>query len=494
MKKLLLSTLAAFAMTSASAQTESPYILSEVEENTYAVTMTQDEISAAFNADWVSAAWNIGAALPKDYVMFENDEIKIAAAVDATPVYTANGKLSDMQKDFANYTGYINLGSTLAASDWTGDESIAEYDEVKANNQGYVVVTPKVAGTVKFGVYAGDNKRSIGIYKLATEAEKNEGEYGGWVAFNNFQNNGENGTENKAPAYVEGELEAGRQYLLIGGGNKNLTMHQISFVPNAVSAEPFILSEVEEGTFAVTMTQDEISAAFNADWVSAAWNIGAALPKDYVMFENDEIKIAAAVDATPVYTANGKLSDMQKDFANYTGYINLGSTLAASDWTGDESIAEYDEVKANNQGYVVVTPKVAGTVKFGVYAGDNKRSIGIYKLATEAEKNEGEYGGWVAFNNFQNNGENGTENKAPAYVEGSVEAGRQYLLIGGGNKNLTMHQISFASGNTAIDGISNMNNKKIAAIYTINGMRVNDLQKGLNIVKYTDGTSVKVLK
>ena len=494
MKKLLLSTLAVIAMTSATAQTESPYILNEVEENTYAVTMTQEEISAKFPEAWVTAAWSVGAILPKDYVMFENDEIKISAAVDGTPVYTANGKLGDMQKTFANYTGYINLGSTLAQNQWTGDESIAEYDEAKANNHGYVVVTPKVAGTVKFGVYAGDNTRSIGIYKLATEAEKNEGEFGGWVSFNNFRNDGENGTEKNAPAYVEGELEAGRQYLLIGGGNKNLTMHQISFVPKAASAEPFILSEVEKGTFAVTMTQEEISAKFPEAWVTAAWSVGAILPKDYVMFENDEIKISAAVDGTPVYTANGKLGDMQKTFANYTGYINLGSTLAQNQWTGDESIAEYDEAKANNHGYVVVTPKVAGTVKFGVYAGDNTRSIGIYKLATEAEKNEGEFGGWVSFNNFRNDGENGTEKNAPAYVEGELEAGRQYLLIGGGNKNLTMHQISFASVNTAINGIPNMNNKKITAIYTINGMRVNDLQKGLNIIKYSDGTAKKVIK
>ena len=262
----------------------------------------------------------------------------------------------------------------------------------------------------------------------------------------------------------------------------------------AQTESPYILNEVEENTYAVTMTQEEISAKFPEAWVTAAWSVGAILPKDYVMFENDEIKISAAVDGTPVYTANGKLGDMQKTFANYTGYINLGSTLAQNQWTGDESIAEYDEAAISNHGYVVVTPKVAGTVKFGVYAGDNARSIGIYKLATEAEKNEGEFGGWVSFNNFRNDGENGTEKNAPAYVEGAVEAGRQYLLIGGGNKNLTMHQISFASVNTAINGIPNMNNKKIAAIYTINGMRVNDLQKGLNIIKYSDGTAKKVIK
>ena len=51
MKKILLSAIALMGMVSASAQeATTPYILSQVEANTYAVTMTNDEITAAFDA------------------------------------------------------------------------------------------------------------------------------------------------------------------------------------------------------------------------------------------------------------------------------------------------------------------------------------------------------------------------------------------------------------------------------------------------------------
>lgn len=66
MKKILLSAIALMGMVSASAQeATTPYILSQVEANTYAVTMTNDEITAAFDAQWVADAWNMGAALPR---------------------------------------------------------------------------------------------------------------------------------------------------------------------------------------------------------------------------------------------------------------------------------------------------------------------------------------------------------------------------------------------------------------------------------------------
>ena len=88
MKKILLSAIALMGMVSASAQeATTPYILSQVEANTYAVTMTNDEITAAFDAQWVADAWNMGAALPAGTVMFENDDLVITAAVDKTPVY-----------------------------------------------------------------------------------------------------------------------------------------------------------------------------------------------------------------------------------------------------------------------------------------------------------------------------------------------------------------------------------------------------------------------
>lgn len=254
---------------------------------------------------------------------------------------------------------------------------------------------------------------------------------------------------------------------------------------------PYILSEVADNTYAVTMSQEDITAKFDAAWCAAAWNVGVALPAGTVMFENEEVIIKAGVDNTPVYTANNKLSQIQKENPGYTGYVNLGSSLAQNNWKGDEQILVLSEYAVSNHGIVVVTPKVDGTLRFGVYCGDNSREIGIYKLD---EENLEDYG-WVATNNFRNDGENGTVKNAPAYVEGEVKSGCDYALMAGGNKNLNMHQITFIpAGGAGLKGAVSSTEKVAVSYYTINGVNMKSPVKGVNIVKYSDGTTAKVIK
>lgn len=258
---------------------------------------------------------------------------------------------------------------------------------------------------------------------------------------------------------------------------------------------PYILSAVGDNTYAVTMTNEEIQAAYDAQWIADAWNMGAALPAGTVMYENDDLVIKAAVDKTPVYTSGGKISNIKTDFPSYTGYVNAGSTLGQNNWADDVTIQDIADVKANNQGIVSVTPKKAGVLSFGVYAGDNSREIGIYQLATDEEKDNDNFGSMIAKNNFRNDGENGTVKNAPAYVEASIAPGHDYALIAGGNKNLCMHQIKFVpSGADGINTVDNASAKTVVSVYTVAGAQVNGMQKGINIVKYSDGTSAKVIK
>ena len=81
MKKILLSAAAlimGIANVSAQETTTVPYILSAVGDNTYAVTMTQEEITANYDTQWVKEyAWDMGVALPAGTVMFENDDLVI---------------------------------------------------------------------------------------------------------------------------------------------------------------------------------------------------------------------------------------------------------------------------------------------------------------------------------------------------------------------------------------------------------------------------------
>lgn len=251
-------------------------------------------------------------------------------------------------------------------------------------------------------------------------------------------------------------------------------------------------SEVEENTYAITLTQDDINAAgFDESWITAAWSIGVALPADFEVLDNDYINIRTAVDDSRIYTSGNKYEYMVADFPTYGGYLNLGSGLDQSGWTGEETIEDYSTLGVSYHGFYVLAPKVSGTFTFGVYAGDNKRVIGIYKLATEDEIDNDYLGEWAAWEEFQEE-----ESDVAHYLSGEIEADREYLMIGGGNKNLTMHQMKFVPGEST--GITNVevdaNHRTVTGYYTLGGMETSGLVKGVNIVKYSDGSSVKVIK
>ena len=149
-----------------------------------------------------------------------------------------------MKEEFPGYEGYMNIGSSFGQNNWKGDEPESIYDEEESiaslykNHHGIFAIVPKVDGTLSFGVYAGDNSRSIGIIDLATMDEVLEEKPSSFVAYKNFRNDGvaldpdtNEPTVLNAPAYVSGPVKAGRKYLLVGGDGKNLTMHQVKFIP-----------------------------------------------------------------------------------------------------------------------------------------------------------------------------------------------------------------------------------------------------------------------
>lgn len=45
-----------------------------------------------------------------------------------------------------------------------------------------------------------------------------------------------------------------------------------------------------------------------------------------------------------------------------------------------------------------------------------------------------------------------------------------------------------------ISGAIDASNKNVSSIYNISGQRINSLEKGINIIKYSDGKTIKVLK
>lgn len=264
----------------------------------------------------------------------------------------------------------------------------------------------------------------------------------------------------------------------------------------AMSMSAQILTEVEEGTYAITSTLEELQAAYDESHFSQLGTSGVNFEDGEVILDNEDLTIYS-VKTSYFWITGGKLGDIQKDFPSYTGYVNLGSNLSDRDWTKTPPTVFFlTDCWQEWQSILKVVPKKNGTLSFGVYAGDNSRTIGIFNEATEADYADNYFGEFKGITDFRNDGENGTVKNAPAYVEATVEADRIYGLLGGGAKNLCLHQIKFIpSTGTGIENIESTEGEKtVEAYYTIDGARVNEPVKGIYIVKYSDGTAKKIVK
>jgi len=508
MKKLLLSALAlVFGLTaSATVPVGGVQIMQKTSAGDYAVGQTatynvdRDEawFTENFTADQITEAWSMGVWLDKGYVVYEDEMITVTAAVDGTPVYFKGNKNGQIQED--GHTGYFNMGSTMPDQVLTGEETITDLslDGVKKQYMGVLKVVAKASGVLGAKIYAGDSKRCFGIYKLATEAELDNDDFGGWAAYVNFRNGDPAKDENlecsfhkthhelNAPEYITCNVEAGREYLIIAGGQKNLNLSEITFAPAEMPAPAGIQIMQRKGN-EITVDRDEawFRENFTADQIKEAWDMGVWLDKDYVVYKDDDVTITAAVDDTPVYFKGNKNGQIQED--GHTGYFNMGSTMPDQVLTGEETITDLslDGVKKQYMGVLKVVPNKAGVLGAKIYAGDSKRCFGIYKLATEAELDNDDFGGWAAYVNFRNGDPAKDENaecsfhkthhelNAPEYITCNVEAGREYLIIAGGQKNLNLSMITFEADASGISTITTSEQSvKNGAMYNLAGQRI----------------------
>ncbi len=82
----------------------------------------------------------------------------------------------------------------------------------------------------------------------------------------------------------------------------------------------------------------------------------------------------------------------------------------------------------------------------------------------------------------------------PVEMTGKMTSDQLYTVI---SINLGSMQISVTFGEDITSGISNVTTTTgdgVEAIYDLSGKKLNELQKGVNIVRKADGTTVKVLK
>ena len=67
-------------------------------------------------------------------------------------------------------------------------------------------------------------------------------------------------------------------------------------------------------------------------------------------------------------------------------------------------------------------------------------------------------------------------------------------MISNDFKTINTYTLNINNVTTGINSVENAADNTIEAIYNISGQRINEMQKGVNIVRMSDGTTVKVLK
>ena len=269
---------------------------------------------------------------------------------------------------------------------------------------------------------------------------------------------------------------------------------------SSLSAQTSTSALVQQHDTAYVVNSDKAAYTSATGW-EILWDVYAHGTPGATLVDNDKVNMTCGTDVYMHYTDGYHALVAAALGVEDTkgGFINLGSNTAFSNNLNDSTAAKLSyqavsELNSSWQSVVTVTPKVAGKLGMKVFGGDNNRTIFVYKAATEDEMDNDYFGEVVAYKNYKF--EDGETNPASyAYLKTSVEANRTYWLVGASNKNQALWEIDFVpSGEVnGINAPDASEKAQPAAIYTINGMLVKNLKKGINIVRMNDGSVRKVI-
>ena len=480
MKKLFTLLVTALVAVSASAQLDVVKLFTK-DGNTYKLPSNAQEIAdfAAAYPDYATLFWGVDPMFPADVPLNEDQTDIVISGVTTVSV----GTHYNLVKEDQNVKAYINMGSTLGNTinpekDITEDVTLWD----TGSNQSILRVVTKKAGKLAFDVYGGTNNRSCGIYQTPTEEELNNELTGKWLDVQAY---------NTAELHTTtAGVEAGREYILVCSSKGNQNLMEIRFEPTEEPvAEAIKLFKKDGIRYVLPSNAQEIAdfAAAYPDYATLFWGVDPMFPADMALNEDQTDIVISGVTTVSVGTHYNLLKEDQ----NVKAYINMGSTLGntinpETDITEDVTLWD----TGSNQSILRVVTKKAGNLAFDVYSGKNNRSIGIYQTPTEEELNNELTGKWLDVQSYRDE-----ETMLLHTTSANVEAGREYILVCSSKGNQNLMEIRFdTAGGTGINTIGTSSEKTIEAIYTLGGMRTNEFSKGVNIVKYSDGTTVKILK
>ena len=464
--------------------------------------------AAGYGQMWNTYDW--GALVPAGTVAYSDDNVKLTIEAQT---YLAYGS-GNIKKAGKNIYDKALCMSSNNVSNFVNDPILTPADVANTSSGkqgGVLTLEPTVDGKVSIYYSSGFNNRSMFVFDVTSTL--NEG-YGAVILANNIEQGGDKGDQMKNDGVKDKvhvatfDVVGGHKYHIVGSGTQQ-ELYSVTFtsfltdaytpnVPDAASVDAFLLNLPKSAAEAE-------AAGYGQMWNTYDW--GALVPAGTVAYSDDNVKLTIEAQT---YLAYGS-GNIKKAGKNIYDKALCMSSNNVSNFVNDPILTPADVANTSSGkqgGVLTLEPTVDGKVSIYYSSGFNNRSMFVFDVTSTL--NEG-YGAVILANNIEQGGDKGDNMKANGVTDKvhvatfDVVGGHKYHIVGSGSQQ-ELYQVTWTSfltdKYTTATGIeevltNNGNNNgenTIKAIYTIDGSKVNSLQKGLNIIKYSDGTAKKVIK
>ena len=228
----------------------------------------------------------------------------------------------------------------------------------------------------------------------------------------------------------------------------------------------------------------------------------------------------------PFYYVQGKGNPVNLDKVTWEEIMTdgVGTGQYRAYWNDSYYAFDGSAGLPKNGTYVTLTPKVAGTLKVGAWVNKGSRDIYVAKASDakalvygtecyisgyingqnwEIESDENPLKGYMALQDtLATKGTEGTDafvigagNQAAwVYLTFAATAGETYYIFCK-NTQIGFSGFEFTTGGTdGINSVATASSQQAVAYFTANGARVSAPVKGINLAKYADGTTKKIIK
>ena len=413
--------------------------------------------------------YQYGYVMPDNYVLVDNEEVKISLNKAANVSTTCQVEGYDIN---------LQMGSSLGR-----ESNIPQYSLeglYATMKQPYAILTlePKMNGKISYTYCRGKNSNAT-MYVWDTSAQDGLGAY---ISANSaFFDEGEDGLYDPIAHTVTVNVRAGHVYwIFCSDEGANADFYGLTFVP--YSSENYITSATGATEMKIPTVEEAQANGWEGLW--GDYQYGYVMPDNYVLVDNDDITLQLNKAANVSTTCQVEGYDIN---------LQMGSSLGRESNIAQYSLEGLYATMKQPYAILTLTPKKNGKISYTYCRGKNSNAT-MYVWDTSAQDKLGAY---ISANSaFFDEGEDGMYDPIPHTVTVNVRSGHVYwIFCSDEGANADFYGLAFTPYSDAnyggTTGIENVVTSTVATpadgkIYTIDGRYVGkekaNLGKGLYIM------------